>query len=349
MSFWQDAKTLLRRKACSASAWRWGVVWLCGAGLLVALSPDAAAQRASAAVRAGANRQSDQTVDTADFQGRMNTEATDLLLRTLPKLGEFQVNLVLPVYWQTNVQDTPRGGPGAVETNPSVDVRWSRRLDDVPIRLAVRIGADITRYSRFQSENGDDAYIGTSATYSDANDDQALAPYVSYRVKTLSGPALADWYETRNEFNVGITKTLNLDADLAMLPAGANTAKDASWSVSAGAAIQRRLRNPGPDSTAETITIGVSWVEMDSLAINVGTEIVWRSYDSIMTRSGNNLAEQRFTVDPVISVVWDAGSVDPLLPKLGLSLAFEHEASSKTGTAYQQWTMGPFLAARWRF
>ena len=332
---------------CGTGASIWWPRWAMVIAVLLAVS-----QPASPALAAPVARQTDQATDATSFQTNVNTQTADWLgnrLKTiLPKAGEFQVNLVVPVFWQSNVLQNQPASPGAIQGNPAFDLRWSRAMESAPIKLGLRAGTEVTRYSNFHNEDNDEAYIRATAAYFDASDDQVFAPYVTYRVKTLNGPGLADWYQTRNEFTVGIAKGVNFDENFNLMPRSGRSNRDGTWGLQFDVSAQRRLRNPGPDSDAAIVDFGATYSPGDTWTLSMEVELVWRSYAPVGTGQ-YAMTQHNFSTQPVAALVWDASSVDPILPQLGFSVSFEHELSSRKYGSYQQWTVGPFLAASWRF
>ena len=181
--------------------------------------------------------------------------------------------------------------------------------------------------------------------YYDANNDQAWAPFFSYKGGAIFDPTFSPWTETKNDFALGFDKRFNFDGRFQLLPDSPRSRVAAIWSLGFSAFVQRRLRTPGPDSTALYITPSaiyapsVNWT--GSLFLNVRE----RWFDGVASPTMS--LRRDFEIEPILTIAYDPKR--PHAPLIGLQVSFERRSSSLPDRSWNQWTAGPVLTANWRF
>src|SRR5450432_4251261 len=167
-----------------------------------------------------------------------------------PAPREFNFRVNAPWYYNSNAGGVPVGGPAALEADPEIELGWTRSLTTIPLKLSVKLRADTDRYASVPQADEDETSGTFKASYYDASNDQACAPFFSYKAGAIFYPTFSPWTETKNDLALGFDKLFNFDDDFQMLPASARSRVTAVWSVGVSSFVQRRLRTPGPGSTA---------------------------------------------------------------------------------------------------
>jgi hypothetical protein len=324
--------------------------WAIAAAFLIVLVPPAAVAANGADADAQddrADRLTDQSdaVDAAilDEQQRATANST-----TPPAQKPFNIRIMAPLNYNSNAQEIHSGGSAALEGDPELELGWSRRLTSVPLVLSIRFRSDTDRYANVPQADEDEMSTTFKVQYYNPADDQALAPFVSYKNTLMFDATFSPWTQTKNDFSVGLTKAFYFDSRLHPLPVSARSGADADWGLVVSTSAQRRLRTPGSDSTALTATAAVSYVPTDTLDISLGVTLKQRWFDPAATKTAI-VARRDFTAEPLLTLMWDASALAAGLPQVGFQIDFEHKASNIAVKSYNQWAVGPMISAGWKF
>lgn len=329
----------------TAPKFAWSAI---AAAFLIVLAPPSALAANSADAR---DDRSDRVADQSDAldaailaeQQRATANAT-----APPVQKPFNIRIVAPLYYNSNAQEVRSGGSAALEGDPELELGWSRRLTSVPLALSIRFRSDTDRYANVPQADEDEMSTTFKVQYYDRDDDQALAPFVSYKATLMFDPTFSPWTQSKNDFAVGLTKAFYFDSRLHSLPISGRSGADADWGLTITTSVQRRLRIPSPDSTALTATAAVSYLPTDTLDISLGVTIRERWFDPIAT-SKATVARRDFKAEPLLTLIWDPSRLAAGLPQVGFQIDFEHKSSNIPAKSYNQWAVGPMISAGWRF
>jgi hypothetical protein len=268
---------------------------------------------------------------------------------------QFTFNLNVPLYYNSNANEIPSHRPAALEGNPQIELGWRRNL--TPLQFSIRLGADADRYITVPEAQGDQTYGSLKAAYYDPGNDQAWAPFVSYKNTLIFSATFDPWTETRNDFAVGVDKIFSFDRGFHELPTSGRSRVDAVWVLGMSAYVQRRLRTPGPDSVAVYVVPSVMFAPTKEWSVSVFVNARERWFDSIPS-GAMTISRQDFEVNPILTIAYDpsgplSGSEVPArflgTPQIALQIGFERRSSNLTQKSWSQWTVGPVLTASWRF
>jgi hypothetical protein len=261
-----------------------------------------------------------------------------------PNVFNFRVNA--PLYYNSNATEAQSGGPSALEGDPELELGWSRNLTSLPLRLSVKLRADTDRYAN-ASEGDEDEVSGTfKASYYNAQDDQQWSPFFSYKSAAIFDPTFSPWTETKNDLALGVDKVVNFDGDFHLLPPSAKSRIAAVWSFGVSTYVQRRLRVPGPSSTAFYVVPSVTYVPAGDWTISLFGSTRERWFDSV-TSGSKTTSRRDFEIEPIFTVAYDTNL--PGAPQIALQTTFERRSSNLSNKSWNQWAVGPVLTANWKF
>jgi hypothetical protein len=260
----------------------------------------------------------------------------------------FSVRIDAPLYYNSNAQQATSGGSAALEGDPEIELRWSHAMTSLPLKSSIRLRADTDRFANVPQADEDEMSATFKTQYFDANNDQAIAPFVSYKGTLIFDATFSPWTQTKNDLAVGVAKVFNFDGELHALPISGRSAADAVWSLAMNMAVQRRLRTPGADSTALIGALEVICTPFEEWAISLGVDARQRWFDAVMSKSGAP-ARRDFTIEPLFTLLWDPSAPLWGSPTIAMQVDFERKASNLPGKSYNQWAVGPVLTASWRF
>jgi hypothetical protein len=288
---------------------------------------------------------SDQIQDQEDaIDAAQDTVQAQQAVPLAPQEFNFRVNV--PLSYNSNAEEAPSGGPAALEADPEVELRWTRSLTSVPLKITARLMADTDRYAAVPQAGEDEASWSVKASYYDADNDQAWAPFVSYKGATLFDPTFSPWTETRNDFALGFDKFFNFDADFNPLPPSQRSRAVAVWIFGVSAFVQRRLRTPAPDSTALYLVPSATHVLDENWIISLFMNTRERWFDTMQSPTSTT-SRRDFEMEPVLTIAYDPKL--PGAPQIALQASFERRSSNLPDKSWNQWTVGPVLTASWRF
>jgi hypothetical protein len=288
---------------------------------------------------------SDQIQDQEDaIDAAQDTVQAQQAVPLAPQEFNFRVNV--PLSYNSNAEEAPSGGPAALEADPEVELRWTRSLTSVPLKITARLMADTDRYAAVPQAGEDEASWSVKASYYDADNDQAWAPFVSYKGATLFDPTFSPWTETRNDFALGFDKFFNFDADFNPLPPSQRSRAVAVWIFGVSAFVQRRLRTPAPDSTALYLVPSATHVLDENWIISLFMNTRERWFDTMQSPTSTT-SRRDFEMEPALTIAYDPKL--PGAPQIALQASFERRSSNLPDKSWNQWTVGPVLTASWRF
>jgi hypothetical protein len=223
---------------------------------------------------------------------------------------------------------------------------WTQSLTTAPVRLSVKVRADTDRYTNAPQAAEDEASGSFKASYYDAGNDQAWAPFFSYKGVAIFDPTFSNRSETKNDLALGFDKLFNLDGGFQMLPASARSRGAAAWSLGVSSFVQRRLRTPGPNSTALYVVPSASYVLCEDWSVSLFVNVRERWFDS-GTAPTMTASRRDFEIEPISTIAYAPKL--PGAPQIALQVGFERRSSNLPNQSWSQWTMGPVLSANWRF
>jgi hypothetical protein len=270
--------------------------------------------------------------------------AVDQAAPSIPREFNFRINA--PLYFNSNPKEVQSGGPEALEGDPELELGWGRSLTTVPLKFSVKLRADTDRFANVP-EAGEDEFSRTfKASYYDANNDQAWGPFVSYKGSAEYEATFSPWTETKNDFALGLDKLFNFDGGLHPLPASARSRGTAVWSLGISFFVQRRLRTPGPSSTALYVVPSATFVPSKDWSVSLFMSTRERWFDSV-TSAAATISRRDFEIEPIVTIAYDTKL--PGTPQIALQTSFERCSSNLANKSWNQWAVGPVLTANWRF
>jgi hypothetical protein len=259
---------------------------------------------------------------------------------------EFNFRVIAPFYYNSNAKEVQSAGPAALEGDPEVELGWARSLTLMPLKFSVRLRADTDRYANVSMADEDEVSGSFKASYYDALDDQAWAPFVSYKSTAIYDATFSPWTETRNDFALGLDKFFNFDGNADLLPASARSRVNAVWSLGVSFFVQRRLRVPGPNSIAFYVVPSATYVPSRDWTVSLLVSSRDRWFDTT-TSSITTTSRRDFEIEPILTIAYDPNL--PGAPQIALQASFERRSSNLSNKSWSQWTVGPVLTANWRF
>jgi hypothetical protein len=317
--------------------------------VLLVLGLPLIARHAIAADTTDQDDRSDRISDQADAinaaqDGAQERRAVEQPTPPSPNVFNFRISA--PLYYNSNATEAQSRGPAALEGDPELELGWSRNLTSLPLKLSVKLRADIDRYANALQGDEDEVSGIFKASYYDAQNDQQWSPFFSYKSAALYDPTFSPWTETRNDFALGLDKVFNFDGDFHLLPPSPRSRAAATWSFGVSTYVQRRLRVPGPSSTAFYMVPSVTYVPAEDWTVSLFGNTRERWFDSVT--SGTQTTSRRdFEIEPIFTVAYDPKF--PGAPQIALQTTFERRSSNLTDKSWNQWAVGPVLTANWKF
>ena len=237
---------------------------------------------------------------------------------------------------------------GLRRLKPTPRSSWAgrRSLTTIPLKLNVKLRADTDRYANVPQADEDETSGSFKASYYDASNDQAWAPFFSYKAGAIFDPTFSPWTETKNDLALGFDKLFNFDGDFHLLPASARSRVAAVWSLGVSSFVQRRLRTPGPNSTALYVVPSATYVPSEDWSVSLFVNTRERWFDS-GTSTTTTVSRRDFEIEPISTIAYDPKL--PGAPQIALQIGFERRSSNLPNMSWNQWTVGPVLTANWRF
>jgi hypothetical protein len=328
----------------AAARFAFGTAMLLTPGLVFVASHAMAAGLADMAEQDG---RSDRIRDQEDA-----IEAAQDLTQQLRALAapfappEFNFRVVLPLYYNSNAKGMQSGGPAALEGDPAVELGWGRSLTSVPVKINLRLRADTDRYANVSQSDEDEVSGSFKVSYYDSQNDQAWAPFFSYRSSVNYDSTFSSWIETKNDLTLGVDKLFNFDNEFHLLPNSARSRISTVWSLGFSFYVQRRLRTPGPNSIALYLVPSATFVPSNGWILSLLVSTRERCFESVTTPFAM-IPRHDFEIEPILTIAYDPKL--PGAPQIALQASFERRSSNLPNKSWNQWTVGPVLSANWTF
>jgi hypothetical protein len=287
--------------------------------------------------------------------GNSAVQDRDPVAPSVPRSFTFRLNA--PLYFNSNANEIPSQAPAALEGNPQIELGWRRNLTALPTQLSLKLGADADRYATVPGAQEDQTYGSLKVAYYDPGNDQAWAPFVSYKNTIIFGATFGPWTETRNDFALGVDKFFSFDGGFHRLSASGRSRVDSVWVLGMSTYVQRRLRTPVPNSVALYVVPSVMFVPTKEWSVSVFVNARERWFDGVPSGAAT-ISRQDFEINPILTIAYDPFDPPPggkalaqflATPQIALQIGFERRSSNLANKSWNQWTVGPVLTASWRF
>lgn len=271
----------------------------------------------------------------------------------LPPAPRLNLNVLAPLYFNSNAQALSSGGSAALEGSPLIRLSGSGQLGDLPLRLSGSVSTEWDRFANASDADFDKLRIRLQLQYIDKNNDQALSPFIAYVPRLDFEPTFAREFATRQDLDVGVSKALNFDAGFHRLPISGDSAGSAVWSLGLTLMGQRRFRSPAPSSYAVEILPSLSHVISDEWSFVFGVDILPRWFDATA-----GVSQRDLTVEPIAVLAynlparWFGGATRARWfgsPTVDFVAGYERTWSNVSGGTFSQWVTGLTINAGWRF
>ena len=268
---------------------------------------------------------------------------------------QFQFRGLLPLGYNTNVEERGNGGSDSGDFWPRGDLSVTAPAGQLPIRLTGSIGAEGENYFAVPSENIQYLRAQLRAQYVDSNNDQAFSPYFAIAPRNTFINGFGTQISARQDFNLGIQKRWNLGSDFQLVPIAGSTSSATALSFGLTVIGQRRERSPQVGSEAIYIIPSVSYEITDDLSVSAEVEALSRWFD------GNAAGFERHdyevvpvaTLEYVLPVSFFGGNSDLRRhlgrPAFDLQQGYTHVWSNRADGGFSQSLTRGVLSLRWRF
>jgi len=282
------------------------------------------------------------------------------LIATAPGLeqqapsSQLRFNLLVPFGYNSNAEEIRAGGTPTSQLGSAGNLSWAVPLFELPVRLTANVAIESERFT--ESSDSDVDKIGGSIRlqYVDQKNDQAFSPYIAYAPRFDFIPTFSSSIATRQDVNFGFNKRYNLDGNFQSVPLGGNTSASTVWSFGLTVVAQRRLRDPGPSSSALFIIPSISYVISDQWNASFAIEMIDRRFDS----NGVGFFRRDTEVQPIVTLEYVIPSAlfgTPETartfgrPALDFQTSYVRNWSNLPLRDYSQWTASIVLKTGWRF
>jgi hypothetical protein len=316
-----------------------------------------------------------QTADRRDAGGDAEDARTDALLGTLnpntpeplsnlystaPGLEQqapapqWRVNLLAPLTFDSNPQETSRGGTPTLGASPLGGVSWAAAVGSLPFRVTLSASSVLNRYFEASNVDNDRVTVSGRLQYVDPGNDQAFSPYFAIVPRWTFLPSFSDQTEARQDYNLGFNKRFNFDGSLQPVPVAGDTSASTVWSFGLTAFAQRRLREPQLSSSAVFLIPSVSAIISEDWNASLAIEFLGRWFDrNPAGESRRGLEAQPIaTLEYVIPTSFLGGDrMAKILGRPAVDFQGSHLTvwSSVPGLSYGQWQAQAVLKMGWRF
>jgi hypothetical protein len=263
--------------------------------------------------------------------------------------GRFTLNVLAPLYFNSNAPALGSGGSSSLEGTPVVLGAYSMPAFDQHLRLSAAASLEADRYASANADF-DKLRINVRAQYTDPNDDQAFLPFLAYVPRLDFTPTFAREFATRQDVNLGINKTFNYAANFTRVPIGGNSAAAAAWSFGVSALVQHRFREPPPASNAVGLYPSASYSVAPQWGFLATVGMTQRWFDQVNGVSQRSfLLEPAATLEYVMPDEWFGGNAALFgRPALDLQVAFERNWSNLSPFTASVWFVGFAFKFGWR-
>jgi hypothetical protein len=293
---------------------------------------------------------------------RYGTVPPDNIFATTPGLeqqarrSQFTVNVLAPIFFNSNGDLAPAGGPAgtnSAEFSPIAGVSWSTPVFDLPLRFTANARAEVDRFTQVPAANFDKVALSGRLQYIDPTNDQSFSPYFAYAPRFDFDPFFKERFATRQDLNLGVNKTFNFDRSFGRVAFAPNTLADTVWSLGVTTFAQRRFRDPEPSSWAFYLIPSVTYVINEQWNVSLGAEFMFRTFDPYLGFTENEwFLEPIATLEFVLPSSWFGSDRNATLfgrPAIDLQMAYEQNWSNIAAFTYGAMHVGAALKLGWRF
>jgi hypothetical protein len=290
-----------------------------------------------------------------------NVFATTPGLEQQARRSQFTVNVLAPIFYNSNADLAPVSGPAgtnSAEFSPILGVSWSTPVFDLPLRFTANARVEVDRFTQawqpsVSPANFDKVALSGRLQYIDPTNDQNFSPYFVYAPRFDFDPFFRERFATRQDLNLGVNKTFNFDGSFRRVPFSPNTLADTIWSFGVTTFAQRRFRDPEPSSWAFFLIPSVTYVITQQWNVSFGAELMFRTFDPYLGFIENEwFLEPIATLEFVLPSAWFGSDRNATLfgrPAIDLQMAYERNWSNIAAFSYGAWHVGAALKLGWRF
>jgi hypothetical protein len=263
---------------------------------------------------------------------------------------QFTLNALVPLVFNSNPEFRSSGGPQSFDASPVARLGWATQLGELPLRFSGAAGLEFERYPN--AGDADIDYLRTSARLQyTPGDSQDFSPFFSYVPRQDFDPTLSNNFATRQDLNLGIDKVFAFDGNFNRIASGGSATP--VWSLGFSAGVQRRFRDPPPQSYALFFVPSASCVISDQWNVSFSVPLTRRWFDQM-----DGFTQRNFTAEPVgvleyiVPSAWLGGTDRaPLFgnPSVDLLVFHERNWSNLGAASYGQWVAGLVFKTGWRF
>lgn len=267
--------------------------------------------------------------------------------------SQFTINGLAPLFFTSNAEAAPTGGTNSADFHPILGASWSTPVFDLPLKFTGNVRAELDRFTQTPALDFDKLVVAGRLQYVDANNDQEYSPYVSYVPRWDFAPFYKSWLSTRQDFNVGVNKVFNYDANFQRVAFSGNTLAETVWSFGMTVAFQRRIRQPTPGSWAVFVVPSATYVISPQWNVSLGVDAERRAFDAYAGFNQEDwFVEPILTLEFVLPDSWFGSTARAAAigrPALDFQVAYEKNWSNLPSATYEAWNVGAALKLGWRF
>jgi hypothetical protein len=260
------------------------------------------------------------------------------------------VNLLAPLFFNSNAEAIGSGGTATAEGSPVVRLSAAGQLGDLPIRLSGGVSVEWDRFASAGNADFDKLRPSLRAQYVNASNDQAYSPFIAFVPRLDFTPTFATRFNTRYDLDLGVNKVFDFDAGFRRVAPSGYSSASTIWSLGFTAGVQRRWSDPIPSSYAVFLIPSATYVISDEWNAEAVLDLTQRWYDVN--------AERELTVMPigVLEYVmpdrWFGGANAAQLlgkPSVDFVVSYERNWANFPHFTFTQWVAGVVFKAGWRF
>ena len=130
------------------------------------------------------------------------------------KAPEFTFSASAPFFYNSNAESTPSNSTRTLEVNPDIRLAWSRKEFQDKVAISAFIDAGSDRFVHSKNADSDSLTGQLRAQYfSDLDEDQSLAPFISYSPASGFSPTFSGRTSTAHDISLGFDKMCNFGDD----------------------------------------------------------------------------------------------------------------------------------------
>jgi hypothetical protein len=281
----------------------------------------------------------------------------DNILATAPGVEQpaprpqFTLNILAPVFFNSNAQFLPSGGSRTLQVSPIVRLGWASQVFDTPLRISAWAQTEFERYPQANDAEIDYFRSSVRVQYVNPGNDQGSSPFISYVPRLDFETTFAREFATRQDLNVGFNKVFNFDGRFRRMPFSSDSSASSVFSLGFSAGLQWRFRSPAPESGAVFLNPSASYIISEDWNASFSMPTTRRWFVSV-----NGVAPRDWTIEPnavleyIIPANWLGGTDNARLlgwPAVDALVLFERNWSSEGSLYYSQWLAGLVLRGGW--